>query len=56
MKTKVLKPEEHSFCITIDEEARYYPPHRYGAAIYAVIDNVAALTLKVSDIYRSLTT
>ena len=46
----------HSFCITIDEEARDYLPHMYGAANYAVIDNVASLPLKVSDIYRRLTT
>ena len=46
----------HSFCITIDEEARDYLPHMYGAANYAVIDDVAALPLKVSDIYRRLTT
>ena len=46
----------HSFCITIDEEARDYLPHMYGAANYAVIDEVAKLPLKVSDIYRRLTT
>ncbi len=46
----------HSFCITIDEEARDYLPHMYGAANYTVIDNVATLPLKVSDIYRRLTT
>lgn len=46
----------HSFCITIDETARDYLPHMYGAANYAVIDDVAQLPLKVSDIYRRLTT
>ncbi len=46
----------HSFCITIDEEARDYLPHMYGAANYTVIDNVAELPVKVSDIYRRLTT
>ena len=46
----------HSFCITIDEEARDYLPHMYGAANYAVIDQVSQLPLKVSDIYRRLTT
>jgi len=46
----------HSFCITIDEEARDYLPHMYGAANYTVIDNVASLPMKVSDIYRRLTT
>ena len=46
----------HSFCITIDEEARDYLPHMYGAANYTVIDDVASLPVKVSDIYRRLTT
>ncbi len=46
----------HSFCITLDEKARDYLPHMYGAANYAVIDDVAQLPLKVSDIYRRLTT
>ena len=46
----------HSFCITIDTEARDYLPHMYGAVNYAVIDDVRKLPLKVSDIYRRLTT
>jgi nitric oxide reductase NorD protein len=46
----------HPYCITIDEEARDYLPHMYGAANYSVIDDVAQLPLKVSDIYRKLTT
>lgn len=46
----------HPFCITIDEEARDYLPHMYGAVNYAVIDDVAKLPLKVADIYRRLTT
>ncbi|HUT39954.1 MAG TPA: hypothetical protein VM011_01320 [Gammaproteobacteria bacterium] len=46
----------HSFCITIDSEARDYLPHMYGAVNYAVIDEVRKLPLKVSDIYRRLTT
>ena len=46
----------HSYCITIDEQARDYLPHMYGAANYSVIDDVAQLPLKVSDIYRKLTT
>lgn len=45
----------HSFCITIDEKARDYLPHMYGAANYAVIDEVEKLPLKVSDIYRRIT-
>ena len=46
----------HSYCITIDEQARDYLPHMYGAANYSVIDDVSQLPLKVSDIYRKLTT
>ena len=46
----------HAFCITIDEKARDYLPHMYGAANYAVIDDVTKLPIKVSDIYRRITT
>jgi len=46
----------HAFCITIDTEARDYLPHMYGAVNYTVIDEVRKLPLKVSDIYRRLTT
>jgi len=46
----------HPYCITIDTEARDYLPHMYGAVNYAVIDEVRKLPLKVSDIYRRLTT
>jgi nitric oxide reductase NorD protein len=46
----------HSYCITIDEEARDYLPHMYGVANYSVISDVGQLPLKVSDIYRRLTT
>jgi len=45
----------HPFCITIDKEAREYLPHMYGAVSYTVIDEVRKLPLKVSDIYRRLT-
>jgi nitric oxide reductase NorD protein len=46
----------HPFCITIDTEASDYLPHMYGAVNYTVIDEVRKLPLKVSDIYRRLTT
>ena len=46
----------HAFCITIDNEAQEYLPHMYGAANYAVIDEVHKLPRKVADIYRRLTT
>jgi nitric oxide reductase NorD protein len=46
----------HSFCITIDTEAKDYLPHMYGAVNYTVIDEVRKLPLKVSDIYWRLTT
>ena len=45
----------HSYCITIDREAREYLPHMYGAANYSVIDDIRQLPLKVSEIYRRLT-
>jgi len=46
----------HPYCITIDKEARDYLPHMYGPAAYTVIDEVSKLPLKVSDIYRCITT
>ncbi len=46
----------HPYCITIDEHARDYLPHMYGPAAYTVVDEVRQLPLKVSDIYRRLTT
>jgi nitric oxide reductase NorD protein len=46
----------HSYCITIDKEAREYLAHMYGAAAYTVIEEVNQLPLKVSNIYRRLTT
>lgn len=45
----------HTFCITLDTEARDYLPHMYGAANYALVDDVRRLPIKVSDIYRRLT-
>ncbi len=45
----------HAFCITIDTDARDYLPHMYGAVNYAQIDDVRKLPLKISDIYRHLT-
>ncbi len=45
----------HPYCITIDEQARDYLPHLYGPAAFTVVDEVRALPLKVSDIYRRLT-
>jgi len=45
----------HSFCITIDKEAREYLPHMYGAAHYVIVDDVRTLPFKVADLYRRLT-
>ena len=45
----------HSFCITLDTEAKDYLPHMYGAVNYIVIDEIRKLPLKISDIYRKLT-
>ena len=44
------------FCITIDHEARDYLPHMYGAVNWTLVDDVARLPFKVTDIYRRLTT
>jgi len=46
----------HPYCITIDTEAKDYLSYMYGAAAYTVIDDVKQLPLKVTDIYRKLTT
>jgi nitric oxide reductase NorD protein len=46
----------HAYCITIDREGQDYLPHMYGAANYTVLDDVAKLPTKVSDIYRRITT
>ncbi len=46
----------HPYCITIDKEAKDYLPYMYGDAAYTVIDDISHLPLKVSDIYRHLTT
>ena len=46
----------HPYCITIDSTAKDYLPHMYGAAAYTMIDEIRELPLKVSDIYRRLTT
>jgi len=46
----------HPFCVTIDTEARDYLPHMYGAVNWTLIDDVRRLPLKVSEIYRRLTT
>jgi len=46
----------YPFCVTLDEQAREYLPHMYGAANFVVIEEVEALPFKISDIYRRLTT
>lgn len=43
------------FCITIDREARDYLPHLYGPVNWTLVNDVARLPLKISDIYRRLT-
>jgi nitric oxide reductase NorD protein len=45
----------HPYCITIDEAARDYLPHMYGAVNWVLVDDVRKLPVKVSDIYRRLT-
>lgn len=46
----------HAYCITIDESAGEYLPRLYGHASYTVVDDVRDLPLKVSDVYRRITT
>ena len=46
----------HPFCITIDSQAHDYLPHMYGHVNYTLVSDVRGLPLKVSDIYRKLTT
>jgi len=46
----------HPFCITLDRDARDYLPHMYGNARYVILDDVRQLPLKVTDIYRRITT
>ena len=46
----------HPFCITIDSHAHDYLPHMYGHVNYTMVNDVRKLPLKVSDIYRKLTT
>lgn len=45
----------HPFCITIDDQAQDYLPHMFGPASYTVVENVAQLPYRVSDIYRRIT-
>jgi len=45
----------HPYCITIDKDAGDYLPHMYGAANYVLIEDINKLPLKISDIYRKLT-
>ena len=46
----------HPFCITLDRDARDYLPHMYGTARYIILDDVRQLPVKVTDIYRRITT
>ena len=46
----------HPFCITIDTQAHDYLPQMYGHVNYTVVSDVRKLPVKVSDIYRRLTT
>ena len=46
----------HPFCVTIDTHAHEYLPRMYGHVNYTVVSDIRKLPLKVSDIYRKLTT
>ena len=45
----------HPFCITIDDAAQGYLPHIFGPSGYTLVENVAKLPYRVSDIYRRIT-
>jgi nitric oxide reductase NorD protein len=45
----------HPFCITIDEQARDYLPHMYGAASWILVDDVRRLPVRTAEVYRRLT-
>jgi len=45
----------HPFCITIDDAAQDYLPHIFGPAGYTLVEHVAKLPYRVSDIYRRIT-
>ena len=45
----------HPFCITIDDAAQDYLPHMFGPAGWTLVEQVAKLPYRVSDIYRRLT-
>jgi nitric oxide reductase NorD protein len=45
----------HPFCITIDDAAQDYLPHVFGPSGYTLVENVAKLPYRVSDIYRRIT-
>ena len=44
-----------TLCVTIDDQAQDYLPHMVGRAHYTVVEDVAKLPYKVSDIYRRIT-
>jgi len=45
----------HPFCITIDDRAQDYLPHMFGPSSYTLVEKVAKLPYRVSDIYRRIT-
>ncbi len=45
----------HPFCITIDDQAQDYLPHMFGPASWTLVEKVAKLPYRVSDIYRRIT-
>ena len=42
------------FCITIDKQAQVYLPRLFGVGNYIILNDVSALPLKLSEIYRKL--
>lgn len=44
-----------TFALTIDAEARDYMPYMFGPYHYVVVEDVAALAVKLAEVYRRLT-
>ncbi len=44
-----------TFALTIDSEGRDYLPHMFGRNHYVVVEDIRALSFKLSDVYRRLT-
>ncbi len=46
----------HTYCVTIDEDGMDYLPYMYGKTNFSVIKDINKLPIKISEIYRRITT